>query len=85
MGKRPESQSDYYKFPVGGLEISQCAYCVHKDEDGATCKAFPDGIPEDILSMETDHRQPVEGDGGIQYEAKFPGSQPVKSRAKGAW
>jgi hypothetical protein len=32
------------------------------------CTAFPDGIPEAILHSEVDHRQPFEGDHGIQFE-----------------
>lgn len=32
------------------------------------CFAFPDGIPEDILNGEFDHKKPHEGDHGIQFE-----------------
>lgn len=32
------------------------------------CAAFPKGIPDDIAFGENLHLQPVEGDGGIQYE-----------------
>ena len=80
-----KARDGYFGWKAGQATISQCASCVHKDEDGSTCKAFPDGIPEDILLMKTDHSKPVEGDGGIQYEAEFPDSQPVKSRARGTW
>lgn len=33
------------------------------------CDAFPHGIPESILDGEEDHREPVRGDHGIQYES----------------
>lgn len=39
-----------------------------------TCTAFPTGIPEAVFGNELDHRQPVEGDRGIQFEAK-PGDE----------
>lgn len=32
------------------------------------CKAFPAGIPDEILSGDDDHREPFRGDNGIQYE-----------------
>lgn len=50
-----------------------CATCRHfrdVDEIGLTCDAFPAGIPDDILTGELDHREPVAGDNGLQYEEK---------------
>ena len=32
------------------------------------CKAFPDGIPEKILTGEHDHTKPFKGDNGIRFE-----------------
>ena len=36
------------------------------------CRAFPTGIPQDILDGEDDHAKPREGDDGITFE---PGGQ----------
>jgi len=52
----------------GDIEISQCVYCRHKSIKGAVCAAFPNGIPDKILSNEHDHRKPYPGDNGIQFE-----------------
>ena len=41
-----------------------CKYYFHR---GLACKAFPDGIPDDILFAEFDHREPHPKDGGIQF------------------
>lgn len=42
----------------------------HRDrkEMGLTCDAFPDGIPREIIMGDSDHREPVEGDHGLQFE-----------------
>lgn len=63
----------------------QCGACVHLDQPSSdafwstskpkpTCNAFPTGIPEAVLGNELDHRQPIDGDHGIQFEAK-PGDE----------
>jgi len=52
--------------------VPQCFYCkhFHKSKRGVfACKAYPDGIPDDILFNEVDHRKPVEGDRGIQFQS----------------
>lgn len=46
-----------------------CHDCAHWNED-LTCKAFPDGIPDIVLYGENDHKQPIEGDHGLQYKKK---------------
>ena len=48
-----------------------CASCKHfhmENEDSETCAAFPDGIPRVIKSGHDAHREPFEGDSGIQWE-----------------
>ncbi len=44
----------------------QCATCIHFFPGYGICKAFPDGIPDDIFLGNIDHNEPVEGDHGIQ-------------------
>jgi hypothetical protein len=61
----PEDQAADY--------LSQCAVCKHVErngtEPGMRCSAFPDEIPERITRNKVDHRKPVKGDHGIQFEA----------------
>ena len=33
-----------------------------------TCKAFPGGIPDEILHGLNDHKKPFKGDNGIQFK-----------------
>jgi len=47
------------------VPCDSCKYARAND----TCDAFPDGIPESILTGEHDHTTPYPGDGGIQFEA----------------
>ena len=47
-----------------------CEDCKHFNDDMDTCKAFPDGIPMDLLTGEVRHTEPREGDHEIQFEKK---------------
>jgi len=51
-----------------------CNSCKHLiidvDSPIMACKAFPAGIPDAILDGDDDHKLPVRGDNGIQYEAE---------------
>lgn len=51
-------------------EIQQCYACKHlfTYEKKMTCRAFPEGIPEKILSCGFDHSNAYEGDNGIRFE-----------------
>ena len=52
-----------------------CNSCQHL-RDNDKCKAFPGGIPEDILVGENDHTEPYPGDHGIQFEPVNREEQP---------
>jgi hypothetical protein len=54
-----------------------CIRCRHFVNDRRfTCRAFPGGIPDPILVMDHDHREPYPGDGGIRYEPAEPAAKP---------
>tara|TARA_Y100001963_G_C6506880_1_gene320355 strand:+ start:358 stop:528 length:171 start_codon:yes stop_codon:yes gene_type:complete len=44
----------------------QCGLCKNYLKD-LKCKAFPKGIPQEILEGQ-DHTEPFKGDNGIQFE-----------------
>lgn len=53
--------------------LAQCALCTRfhaKNLVENTCDAFPRGIPKGILENRFDHRFPIEGDHGLQFEAE---------------
>jgi len=47
-----------------------CNKCVHRTPDTVACKAYPDGIPDEILINDVDHRNPYTGDNGITFEER---------------
>lgn len=57
--------------------VPLCFDCKHFEGDAPTdsmfvyrCAAYPEGIPNEILLLKHDHRQPYPGDHGIQFEQK---------------
>lgn len=50
---------------------TECPTCKHY-RGRLKCAAFPDGIPEEILTGEVSHTEPYDGDNGIQYERGTP-------------
>ncbi len=52
----------------------QCNTCINFLGDGK-CKAFPNGIPKELITTEYTHKEEYEGDNGIRYELK-PYSSP---------
>lgn len=49
-------------------KAGQCATCQNYILRTTTCKAFPKGIPWEILTGRFDHSLPHPEDNGIQYE-----------------
>ena len=53
------------------IVMTQCAFCKHYQSNrGAAvlCRAFPDGVPANILNNEVNHQFPYPGDHGIRWE-----------------
>lgn len=67
-----EDRSDKFTAPKGSVVLSQCCYCKHLTPSNWTagCKAFPGGIPDEVLTNSLDHRRPVEGDDGVRFEPR---------------
>ena len=56
---------DSFSHPVSPA----CNTCKHfnRDSEYPSCKAF-DRVPDLILNCDVDHKKPVRGDNGIQWE-----------------
>ena len=51
------------------VEPPECINCLHWIKDWK-CDAFPNGIPDDIMYGDMDHRSPYKGDNGFQFEER---------------
>jgi hypothetical protein len=51
---------------------SDCDTCAQHVPGQMFCKAFPKGIPEDILYNGISHKIPYKGDNGILYKEAMP-------------
>lgn len=67
MDKKPYSDSRWWDNPQP-LDV-QCNSC--KNFYGfRKCRAFPDGIPKELLTDKFTHKKAYKGDNGIRYEEK---------------
>lgn len=58
-----------YEIPKNAVKL--CNDCKHRSKQWPNeikCDAFPDGIPDEVLFCDLDHRKPIDGDRGIQFE-----------------
>lgn len=76
----PASAREIHKATVDKTEwdfipknaAAQCATCKNHIPFTLTCKAFPQGIPSEIMWGEWDHREAYPGDSGIRYDPVNP-------------
>jgi hypothetical protein len=47
----------------------ECMFCRHLSFMDEACKAFPNGIPEDIWEGRVSHKKPYKNDHGIMFES----------------
>jgi hypothetical protein len=62
-----------------------CMNCLHFDFENRkslTCRAFPNGIPEKILTNRADHRREYPGDHGLRYDPIDPDYEILPDLAK---
>lgn len=66
-----DRMTDWGETPPKKVTPPQCSVCKNLTSDVEwTCKAFPRGIPGDILVGNFDHTNPYPGDNGVRFEPK---------------
>lgn len=64
-----DDRARHFAWADGDIQrMAPCLTCRRKSPFGPTCSAFPNGIPEEILSGDHQHRETYQGDGGLLYE-----------------
>ena len=54
--------------PITSSQCISCKWFMGDTGDDLVCFAFPEGIPDEILTGQWDHRIPYEGDNDKQWE-----------------
>lgn len=67
MKKKPYSDQRWWDDPKP--KMCACGNCAHYD-GFLKCKAFPERIPNDLLTVEISHDKPYPNDGGYRYTPK---------------
>ena len=59
-------------FSYDTLDFSEpiCNECDHRILGTVACKAYPEAIPEEILTNDVDHRKSYTGDNGITFKKR---------------
>jgi hypothetical protein len=69
VGLPPGEQCMDCKHYVGLSVVGEIIEGVEKDYE-PTCKAFPDGIPDELLTDTVSHAKPYHGDSGVLFVPK---------------
>lgn len=51
-------------------QSDQCVRCEHYRMEDDSCKAFPGGIPQEILLGDFDHTRAYPGDNGVRFRER---------------